>query len=80
MEKPQIPIGDALPEVRVPPLAEGHIGKLAFVLVKVVDADGEEGWAVRTSEDLDEDELLGVLVSYTHQVKVRKYQEWMEFD
>lgn len=80
MSKTQIRIGDALSEVRIPPLGEGQVGKLALVFVKVMEADGEWGWAVRASDELDEDEILGVLVGYTHHLRKRAAASWVDHE
>jgi len=51
---------------------------LAFV--KLNEADGSTGWSVRQTSNLDEDEVLGILIGYTHHLKQRAADSWDEGD
>lgn len=59
-EAPQ-PIGDVLPGVRIGSLPEGWTPVAAIVLVKCTDEDGDPTWAFRTSDGVNDEELLGAL-------------------
>jgi hypothetical protein len=55
------PVGEVLPGFTLHPLDEGSIPLQAFALIKMIDEDGETGWAFRTSEAMNLEELLGAL-------------------
>lgn len=60
-EDERIPIGEVLSGLEIHPLEPNDSVVSAFVLVKVLDADGDVGWSFRTSEAPNKEELLGAL-------------------
>lgn len=60
-----IEIGEALAGIRVRPLPEGWTAIAAVVLVKCFDEEGHSSWAFRTTDGLNEEELLGALTVRT---------------
>lgn len=61
-DRPRIPIEDVLPGMGLHPLDDGGVPLSAFVLIKLLDADGDPQWSFRTTEPLNLEELLGALV------------------
>ena len=60
-EDDRIPIEQALPGMSVHPFDDGEVPLSAFVLVKVLDADGSPSRSFRTTEPPNREELLGAL-------------------
>jgi len=56
-----IPVGDVLGDLAFVPLPEGWSARQACLLIKCTDEDGDPAWAIRTSEDMMDEELLGVM-------------------
>jgi hypothetical protein len=60
-----IEIGEALAGMRLVPLPAGWTALAAVVLVKCLDEEGRASWAFRTTDGLNDEELLGALVVRT---------------
>lgn len=60
-EEVLVPIGEALPGVRIVGLPDGQSWVGALILVKTQDDRGEPGWSVRRTEGLSDEELLGIV-------------------
>ncbi|GAB2631359.1 hypothetical protein ACWDYH_28870 [Nocardia goodfellowii] len=58
---PRVPIHDVLRGLEIHPLEPGDTAIEAFVLVKLIDAQGNASWAFRTTNRLNREELLGAL-------------------
>ena len=58
---PRVPLADVLPGMGIHPMEEGAVPLSAFVLVKMLDADGDLQWSFRTTEPPNLEELLGAL-------------------
>jgi hypothetical protein len=50
-------------------LPEGWTAKGACLLIKCSDEDGDDTWAIRTTEWLGDEELLGVMTVRTHMLR-----------
>lgn len=74
------PVGEVLPGLELHPLDEGWSPLSAFVLVKALDEDGDAGWAVRSSDNMNLEELLGALVVQVEALKHRLVHEWEDDD
>ncbi len=61
----RVPVEQALYGLTVHPLPKGWTPLSAIVLVKCLDEDGEPTWAFRTTEGLNDEELLGTLTVRT---------------
>jgi hypothetical protein len=57
----RVPVGEVLAGLEIHPLYPGDTPIEAFVLIKVLDADGETSWGYRTTNRLNREELLGAL-------------------
>ncbi len=76
MPESREPIGDVLPGITLHPLDDGDEVVTAFVLVKVRDADGSEGWSFRTSEAPNREELLGALTVQVDLLRRSLADDW----
>lgn len=61
----RVPVEQALYGLSVHPLPQGWTPMAAIVLIKCIDEDGEPTWAFRTTDGLNEEELLGALTVRT---------------
>lgn len=57
----RVPVDMVMPGLQLHPLGEGEAWQWAFVLMKVKDRDGDDGWSYRTSAPPNRVELLGAL-------------------
>lgn len=73
---PGLPIGEVLPGIAIPALPEHAEPIAAIVLVKARDAEGTEGWYARVTHNWDRDEGLGVLISYTDNLRRESAAAW----
>lgn len=75
-----LPVGEVLAGLSVAPLSPGSrpVGLLA--LVQAEDPDGSTGWAVRVTEGLSDDEVLGVLTGYVEHLRQTAATEWDDTD
>ena len=76
----RIPIGEALAGVKVHPLDAKETVVSAFVLLKLIDADGDATWAYRTSEAPNREELLGALQVQIDILRQELAEEWEDDD
>lgn len=74
----RIDIARVLPGLRVHPLAPGSTPMEAFLLVKLLDADGDVNWAYRTTNRLNREELLGALSVHVAVLTKELRDEWLE--
>ena len=71
----RVPISEALRGLEVHPLEPGETAIEAFLLIKIVGADGTS-WAYRTTNRLNREELLGALVVQVAVLKKELRDEW----
>ncbi|MBC7631580.1 hypothetical protein [Aeromicrobium sp.] len=76
IEEARMPVGQVLNGLTIHPLADGDRALSAFVMVKVADPDGDTGWAFRTTEPPNLEELLGALMIQVELVKKSILEEW----
>jgi hypothetical protein len=72
------PIAEVLGPLELHPLDAGWTALEAFVLVKVLDEDGDPSWAYRTTHKLNREELLGALVVQVDILRRELAEEWSE--
>lgn len=72
----RLPIGDALPDVTIIPLPEGDEALAVYALIKTRDAEGVEGWSIRTPEPMNDEEFLGILTSTSDWLRRRLLNDW----
>lgn len=58
----RVPVEQVLNGLEVYPLEQGETALEAFVLLKVLDRDGDVTWSFRTTNRLSREELLGALI------------------
>jgi hypothetical protein len=74
------PLGEVLPDLRIPALPQGCVPRGLFALVKLDEPDGGIGWSVRATSDLNDEELLGVLAGYVEHLKQAAAASWDDID
>jgi hypothetical protein len=74
------PIDEVLPGFRLHPLAPAWTPLQVFVVIKSLDEDGRAAWSYRTSEQMNLEELLGVLTVQVELVRDRIVEEWVDLD
>jgi hypothetical protein len=72
----RIPVSEVLKGLEVHPLVEGSTAIEAFVLIKLLDADGDVSWAYRTTNRLNREELLGALAVQVAVLTKELRDEW----
>ena len=72
----RVPLEQALAGLEVHPLEAGETAIEAFVLVKTLDSEGETGWAYRTTNRLNREELLGALTVQVAVLAKELRDEW----
>lgn len=72
----RVPIGDVLRGMEIHPLVEGHTPIEAFLLIKVLDDEGDPTWAYRTTNRLNREELLGALSVHVAVLTKELREEW----
>ena len=72
----RVPVEQVLRGLELHPLDEGETAIEAFVLVKVLDADGHPNWSYRTTNHLNREELLGALQVQVDVLRKELRDEW----
>ncbi|SDU77296.1 hypothetical protein SAMN04488563_5489 [Jiangella alkaliphila] len=72
----RVPVAQVLTGLEVHPLAQGETAIEAFVLIKVLDADGRPAWSYRTTNRLNREELLGALMVQVDVLRKELRDEW----
>ncbi|TDT61696.1 hypothetical protein EDF20_2991 [Frigoribacterium sp. PhB116] len=75
-DEKRVPLEQALAGLEVHPLEAGETAIEAFVLVKTLDSEGETGWAYRTTNRLNREELLGALTVQVAVLAKELRDEW----
>lgn len=77
-ESEYLPIGEVLPEAKILPLPDGHEAVTVFVLAKTHNPDGDTQfeWCWRSPEDVNQEELLGALISQTDLLRQQMLRQW----
>ena len=60
-EDERVPLADVLGDLKIHPLPDGWTALDAFLVIKVVDDEGQVTWSYRTTSAPNQEELLGVL-------------------
>lgn len=76
MDEPRQPIADVLKGLEVHPLEDGWTAMEAFVMVKCLDESGISTWSYRTTNKLNREELLGVLILQADLLRKELIEEW----
>ena len=72
----RVPVADVLAGLELHPLEQNETAIEAFVLVKLLDAEGHTGWSYRTTNALNREELLGALEVQVAVLKKELRDEW----
>ena len=75
-EESRVAISEALAGLEIHPLQPGDTAIEAFVLIKMLDADGDTSWGYRTTNRLNREELLGALMVQVAVLKKELRDEW----
>ena len=73
----RLPASEVLTGLEVHPLEPGSTAIEAFILIKVLTAEGEPGWAYRTTNRLNREELLGALIVHSDVLRKELRDEWV---
>lgn len=73
----RVDIARVLPGLTVHPLEAGSTPVEAFLLVKLLDANGDVNWAFRTTNRLNREELLGALSVHVSVLTKELRDEWL---
>ena len=72
----RVPIGDALSGLEIHALDPGDTPLEAFVLIKMLDDEGQPSWSYRTTSRLNREELLGALTVQVDVLRKELRDEW----
>ena len=72
----RVPVEQVLNGLEVHPLEQGETAMEAFILVKVLDRDGDVSWSYRTTNRLSREELLGALTVQVDVLRKSLRDEW----
>lgn len=75
-DKPRFPIEEVLPGIRLHAMEQDQKASFVFCLIRTVDSEGGFGWAYRTSEAPNREELLGSLMVQVEILRRELAQEW----
>ncbi|UWP86906.1 hypothetical protein [Dactylosporangium fulvum] len=67
---------EVLRGLEVHPLEPGETAVEAFVLIKVLDSQGDIAWSYRTTNRLSREELLGALIVQVDLLRKELRDEW----
>jgi hypothetical protein len=71
------PISEVLPGIEIAPLEDGDMALSAMVLVKILDSStNDTAWVLRRTNDLNDQELLGVLIMEADRVRAALQEGW----
>ena len=76
--EPKVPIGDVLRGLSISALPEGWTALETLCMVKCLGEDGSPKWAMRMSDGINEEELLGALVIHTELLKKDMLDDWTD--
>ena len=74
--QPRVPVTEVLRGLEVHPLEPGETALEAFVLIRVLDAQGDTSWSYRTTNRLNREELLGALIVQVDVLRKELRDEW----
>lgn len=71
-----MPASQVLAGLELHPLESNSTAIEAFVLIKLLDGDGDVSWAYRTTNRLNREELLGALTVQVDVLRKALRDEW----
>jgi hypothetical protein len=78
MDDPQIPIGEVLRGLTVAALPESWTPLDVICTVKCLGEDGSPKWALRLTDGINSEELLGALTIHTDLLKRDMLNNWSD--
>ena len=72
------PVAEVLSGLEIHELEPGWTAIEALVLAKCLDESGNSSWAYRTTNRLNREELLGVLIVHADVLRQELLEEWKE--
>jgi hypothetical protein len=78
--EPRVPVTEVLRGLEVHPLEPGETAIEAFVLMKILDSQGDTAWSYRTTNRLNREELLGALIVQVDVLRKELRDEWDDDD
>jgi hypothetical protein len=72
----RVPVTEVLRGLEVHPLEPGETAIEAFVLIKILDSEGDTAWSYRTTNRLNREELLGALIVQVDVLRKELRDEW----
>jgi hypothetical protein len=73
-------VTEVLRGLEVHPLEPGETAIEAFVLMKILDSQGDTAWSYRTTNRLNREELLGALIVQVDVLRKELRDEWDDDD
>lgn len=77
-EPQRVPAGQALPGVELYPLPAGVKIIAAHLFIKAEDADGHVQWYTRGTDEYNNLEFLGAMLSYTDYMRQVEATDWQD--
>lgn len=78
MDEQNIPVADVLSGLSIGSLPEGWTPQEALIMVKCLAEDGAPKWAMRMTDGINEEELLGALVLHSLLLKRDMPNDWVD--
>jgi hypothetical protein len=72
----KVSLSSVLEDARIHPLESGDRALDAFLLLKVVDSEGDVGWCYRTTSPPNRQELLGAMMIQVDILRKELADEW----
>ena len=76
----RLDVAEVLPGLQLRPLPDGATWAFAFLVIKLVDEEGDTAWAYSTSAAPNREELLGALVVHVDVYRKELVSRWEESD
>ena len=80
MSEEKRPVGEVLRGLSIGPLPDGWTAVDAYAMVKCLDPTGRAQWALRVTETINEEELLGALTMHVELLKRDMLDNWDDED
>lgn len=72
------PVGEVLGDLRIKPMEDGDFPLAAVIMVKFMDSDGDRGWLLRHTSEIDTVEIIGILTAEGDRMRKQYVEGWEE--